>query len=122
MRPLVTLLSRLVTWSGSSPVVPSAPEPLAAEVIRPLQLTGPAPEGTEERLILAELGQGGALGIDALVDRVARALYEGEQLRGAWAADIGVFGPTLFESEVRRALHAGDGRLWTITGPPHARR
>ena len=109
MRRLLTLLSRLFKSSESSAVVGPAPEP-------------PAPEGTEERLILAELGRGGALGIDALVDRVARALYEGEQRRGAWAADIGVFGPTLFESEVRRALQAGDGRLWTITAPPHARR
>jgi hypothetical protein len=74
-----------------------------------------APPSPEERLILAELAQGAPVGVDGLVGRVSRTLYHSARAGGAWAADIGVFGTAVFESDVRAVLRAGDGRLWTIT-------
>jgi hypothetical protein len=73
-----------------------------------------APETDEERLIVEALGASGRLPVDALVATVADTLYREELSEGGQDADLSLLGASVFIPDVRHALEAGDGRLWTL--------
>lgn len=81
---------------------------------RPLR----SPTTQMERRVLAALSHESRLALDVLVDRVAADLYRDELKRGGWVADIGFIGSALFRADVRRALDAATGMLWTIGTVP----
>jgi len=72
------------------------------------------PATATERLAVAALKQGSTTSLSSLVNHVARELYNEEVAKGAWALDIGMFGPDLFAPEVAFELRAGNRILWDI--------
>jgi hypothetical protein len=55
--------------------------------------------------------------VPAITREVAEGIYRAELRRGAWAVDLGIFGPQLFVGEAAarlRAIELGDGEV----GPP----
>ena len=72
------------------------------------------PATATERLAVAALRQGSTTSLNSLVNHVARELYNEEVAKGAWALDIGMFGPDLFAPEVAFELRAGNRILWDI--------
>ena len=72
------------------------------------------PVTAAERLAVAALRQGSTTSLSSLVNHVARELYNQEVANGAWALDIGIFGPDLFAPDVALELRAGNRILWDI--------
>jgi len=72
------------------------------------------PATAAERLAVAALRQGSTTSLSSLVNHVARELYNQEVANGAWALDIGIFGPDLFAPDVALELRAGNRILWDI--------
>ena len=67
--------------------------------------------------LYAVLAQRGPIPVDTLAKIVADSLYDDELRRGASVLDIGMLGARLFENEVLRELHAGNGIFWDIGHP-----
>ena len=91
------------------------PSETAAVTVRLLQQAGRSPRTAIESVIIAVLGDEGAIAYQQLVRRVADRLYHEELRRGAGASDIGLFGSRLFDREVVAAIKAGAGELWKIS-------
>ena len=72
------------------------------------------PATATERLAVAALRQGSTTSLSSLVNHVAREIYNQEVANGAWALDIGIFGPDLFAPDVALELRAGNRILWDI--------
>src|SRR3989338_4205154 len=70
-----------------------------------------------ERLTVEILKREGRTSLRKLVGRVAREIYSAEVRNGAWALDIGLYGPKLFVSEVIAEVKSGKGILWQIENP-----
>jgi hypothetical protein len=114
--PVLRTIVRRVRRAFSK--VGSAPDTGDLRQVRLLTGTKRSPLTPEECLIVRELGGAEPRAVDDLVASVSRTLYREEWRRGGWIADIGIFGPNLFAPDVRRALEAGNGQLWTITQRP----
>lgn len=67
-----------------------------------------------ERMIVNLLDREGPKNGAEIVKRVAQQIYREELRCGAAALDVGLFGASLFESEVAAALKTGVGVLWTV--------
>jgi len=76
-----------------------------------------SPATTVERLSVEILKREGRTSLVKLVERVAREIYSDEVRSGAWALDIGLYGPNLFVSDVISELKSGNGILWQIEEP-----
>ncbi len=76
-----------------------------------------SPATTVERLSVEILKREGRTSLMKLVERVAREIYSDEVRSGAWALDIGLYGPNLFVSDVISELKSGNGILWQIEEP-----
>ena len=87
--------------------------------IRLLEVPRRSLRSPQERRIAATLNQDGPLPVDELIERVARDLYLEEVRLGAWAVDIGVYGPKLFFADTARAVEGGRGVLWEIDKQDH---
>lgn len=61
-------------------------------------------DNASERLIEGIIGEGKSAPLLWLEEQVSDALYRAELLSGAWAVDIGVWGPKLFRSEAVRLI------------------
>lgn len=70
-----------------------------------------------QRLAVEILKREGQTPLARLVDRVAREVYFDEVRRGAWALDIGLYGPGLFVRDVISEIRSGDQILWSIERP-----
>lgn len=86
----------------------------AGRYVRLIDRPARPPSTPAERLLVRALSAGRRMPYGALLDRAAEDAYRAELGSGACAADIGVFGPALFVSEVARAIEAGAGVLWQI--------
>ncbi len=89
-------------------------------MVRLLGDQGRSPATPFEQLVVAALQRRGALPLRALAVHVAKDLYLDELRNGTWAADIGLFGASLFVPEVAREVEAGNGGPWRIEGPAAA--
>jgi hypothetical protein len=78
-----------------------------------LNLPARPPESTVELLATSILETAGSLPFDRLVERIADELYR-QELRYAWALDIGMFGSRLFVPSVAKEIETGNGSLWKI--------
>ena len=82
--------------------------------VRLLPAPARAPETEAERALTDTLAAWGPLSRGALVSHAASALYRHELTHGGGLADLGLFGESLFASEVRHALETAQGVLWEI--------
>jgi hypothetical protein len=71
-----------------------------------------------ERTVCQILNAEGALPAAELIKRVADEMYYGELRHGAWVADIGIFGPAIFEREAQALLESMVGRCIIIVDKP----
>jgi len=85
-------------------------------IIRLLEECRP-PATPVERLAINALTREGRTSFTELLEHVARELYSDEVRSGAWALDIGLYGPNLFVPAVVSELKSGDGILWKIEEP-----
>lgn len=72
------------------------------------------PRSLAERSAAAWLDRVGSIPFDALVERVAHALYLDELRHGGWALDLGFLGPGLFVREAAQVIEAANGVLWLM--------
>ncbi|MBI2987054.1 MAG: hypothetical protein HYY45_09835 [Deltaproteobacteria bacterium] len=95
-----------------------APETKGLEglIIRLLEASRP-PATQVERLAIDFLTREGRISLKKLVEHVARELYSAEVRNGAWALDIGLYGPELFVRDVISEIRSGDQILWSIERP-----
>lgn len=82
--------------------------------VRLLEAAIRRPATAVESVVVNLLSRADETPVENLVALVADAFYRDELRMGAWAIDLGLFGSSLFVSEARRALEAGDGELWEI--------
>jgi hypothetical protein len=82
--------------------------------VRPIPGPLRPPRSVTEHSALALLHGQAAVPFETLVQRVARELYASELRHGGSMLDVGLFGPTLFVSDVAREILAADGILWRI--------
>jgi len=75
------------------------------------------PRTSLESLVCSTMERDRTMPFEALVQRLARALYVDALRHGAWTLDIGVFGAELFVPDVVRELEEGDGTVWQIEPP-----
>ena len=85
-------------------------------IIRLLEECRP-PATPVEQLAINVLKREGRTCFTKLLEHVARELYSDEVRSGAWALDIGLYGPNLFVPDVVSELKSGDGILWKIEEP-----
>jgi len=85
-------------------------------IIRLLEECRP-PATPVEQLAINVLKREGRTSFTKLLEHVARELYSDEVRSGAWALDIGLYGPNLFVPDVVSELKSGDGILWKIEEP-----
>lgn len=85
-------------------------------IIRLLEECRP-PATPVEQLAINVLKHEGRTSFTKLLEHVARELYSDEVRSGAWALDIGLYGPNLFVPDVVSELKSGDGILWKIEEP-----
>jgi len=85
-------------------------------IIRLLEECRP-PATPVEQLAINVLKREGRTSFTKLLEHVARELYSDEVRSGAWALDIGLYGPSLFVPDVISELKSGDGILWKIEEP-----
>jgi hypothetical protein len=93
---------------------PNAAREIDNDLIVCLEQHSQEPLTSVERLAVAELKENGAQPLARLVERVASELYREELRNGATTLDIGLFGSSLFVSEVVGELDARNGSLWRI--------
>src|SRR5262245_2244207 len=67
-----------------------------------------------EHRVISTLKRADAVSFGDLVKAVADELYAEELHKGSGVLDIGLFGSSLFNSDVVRELQAADGILWEI--------
>lgn len=67
-----------------------------------------------ERLICRILRTEGPFTVSELVPRVAQQMYDNALEHGGWIADIGLFGPRLFERDALAALQEMDERCISL--------
>jgi hypothetical protein len=72
------------------------------------------PATAVERLVVRRLKYMRPASFNSLVATVARDLYVKELANGAFALDIGAFGPSLFSHGVAVEIRAGNGILWSF--------
>jgi len=85
-------------------------------IIRLLEESRP-PATPVEQLAINVLKRQGRTSFTRLLEHVAGELYSDEVRSGAWALDIGLYGPNLFVPDVISELKSGDGILWKIEEP-----
>jgi hypothetical protein len=73
-----------------------------------------SPVSEVEAFVVALLAKENELPYGEVISRLAELLYRNELRAGGSAVDIGLFGRSLFLSDARRALEAGNGELWNI--------
>ncbi|MBI2907302.1 MAG: hypothetical protein HYX92_06565 [Chloroflexi bacterium] len=71
-----------------------------------VQLTGRPPCNPSEELVKRIAGDRGSAPLHWLEERIGEELYRTALCKGAWAADIGVWGPELFHGETSLILEA----------------
>jgi hypothetical protein len=82
-------------------------------------LPGAAPADAVEAHVAAALARG-PLPLGDLVDQVVERLVRDESGRGGWAAEVGVWGPSIYGTTVGDLIERLDGRLVRIERPAAA--
>src|SRR5262245_28069672 len=100
-------LSR-TNWAGS--VRAKAEE----RIVRLIDSPQRPPVTPLEHRVASTLKRAGAVSFGDLVETVADELYAEELHKGSGVLDIGLFGSSLFNSDVVRELRAANGILWKI--------
>ena len=85
-----------------------------AERVRLIAVPARAAGTPIERLLVDALASTESLPRATLVEQAAHALYRRELCDGGGLTDIGIFGPRLFVSDVRRTLEGARGVLWEL--------
>ncbi len=70
----------------------------------------------EERLVCRLLQTEGPCTVSEMVRRMAQVMYDDTLKHGGWAADIGLFGPRLFERDALAVLDAMKDRCLSVEG------
>jgi hypothetical protein len=69
-----------------------------------LRVTGKPPANASERLVERIISKDESAPFHWLEEKVSEIFYHTELRDGAWATDIGIYGPTLFRVEAARVL------------------
>ena len=69
-----------------------------------VQFTGERPSSPSEVMIERIAGGRESVPLHWLEERLSEALYHAEVRQGAWALDVGIWGPGAFRSEAQRTL------------------
>lgn len=70
----------------------------------------------EERLVCRLFRTEGPCTVSEIVQRIAQEMYNEELKHGGGVADIGVFGPRLFERDARALVECMRGRCLSVEG------
>lgn len=64
----------------------------------------PSADTDEERIVCHILRERKSCNMSELIAKLADEMYKDELLNGAWAVDIGLFGPKIFKRDARRVV------------------